>query len=126
MKKALFTVFVVLLTGHVGLAQEEVQQSQDHPQYFFQAAEGQHLLTPQLTIQKASGKIETLAEREITTTTLGATYEYGLLDWMAIGGRLSLADTSIEVQNIKSSSSGFEDLELYARAFYRFENVNFR
>lgn len=123
MRKIVFTIFV-LLTSHMGLAQEV--QPQNHPQYFFQAAEGQHLLTPGFIYQKTTGKIQTMNERELTVTNLAATYEYGFFDSFALGGTLSLASSKLETQGLSSSSSGFEDLQLYARTFYRFENFNFR
>ncbi|MCB0350081.1 MAG: hypothetical protein KDD38_02785 [Bdellovibrionales bacterium] len=84
-------------------------------EYFYQAGEGQHEVTPGFTYQ--TGNIKgTGFDVDITGTILGVGYEYGLMPELSLGAELSYSSVKSDDGTNSSTDSGLENIDLLVKA----------
>ncbi len=120
MKQIVAFLFIVLFS-HSGWSAEG--------QFFFQPSENQHVVTPGLStsIVRVSVPDATFPEfddtSELKTFSLGAEYEYGLLETLSFGVRQAYTYSDFSGDGFSSDiESGLNDLFLYAKGFQRLGN----
>lgn len=84
-------------------------------EFFHQAQEGKHELTPSFTY--LTGSYETPGTTaDMTGTTFSLSYDYGLMPEMSLGAELAFSSTETEVGAVSSTDSGLNDLALFVKA----------
>jgi hypothetical protein len=88
-----------------------------HPQFFFQADEGDAVLTPRITYLDRDFQLNNFSSNA-ASTDVALEFEYGVLDWLSLGANWGFEETNIENPTGSHDYSGMRDFSVYARAFY--------
>lgn len=116
MKVAVITALICL--GSYVYAQEMSESTGSQSQYYRQALEGHHLITPFLDTVARRGEVRSSgADVESRGAEVGVSYEYGISNLWAVGAEIASATLEDDVDNAarKTESKGMKDLEVTVR-----------